>query len=140
MAKTSPTQLTTITLRLPWPPAINHYWRHVVIRGSVRVLLSAAGRRYRDDVLAAVLDQIEPAMRGGRLAVSLEFVMPDRRKRDIDGVIKAVLDAMQHACVYVDDNQIDHLIATRLHVESPGCVDVVIEELAAADAAKERER
>lgn len=118
----------TIALRLPWPPTVNLYWRSIVIKGSVRVLISQAGRQYREDVLAAVLDQIVPCAIGGRLAVSIECIMPDRQKRDLDNLTKGVLDSLAHALVFVDDSQIDELIVRRLHVEPPGCVDVTIQQ------------
>jgi len=65
----------------------------------------------------------------GRLMVSIELTMPDKRKRDIDNHIKAILDALQHSGVFKDDEQIDLLRVRRLHVEPPGCCDVVITEL-----------
>jgi crossover junction endodeoxyribonuclease RusA len=38
---------------------------------------------------------------------------PDRRRRDLDNIQKALLDSLEHAGVYADDNQIDLLIARR---------------------------
>lgn len=115
-----------ISLRLPYPPSANHYRTHA--RG--RWFLSAAGKAYHSDVTAVVLDELgqhEPLK--GRLAVQLEFIMPDRIKRDLDNVLKIVFDALEAANVFEDDKQIDHLIVKRLHVEPPGAVDVIIEEL-----------
>ena len=43
-------------------------------------------------ILAAM--HIQPI--GGRLAVQVEVFPPDNRRRDIDNVFKALLDAMQH--------------------------------------------
>jgi len=42
----------------------------------------------------------------GSLAVDVEIHPPDRRRRDIDNVLKALLDALQHGGAYHDDNQI----------------------------------
>ena len=42
---------------MPWPPSVNSYWRSIVIGGSPRVLISRAGRQYRVDVQAAVLER-----------------------------------------------------------------------------------
>jgi Holliday junction resolvase RusA-like endonuclease len=40
-----------------------------------------------------------------------------------------VLDALQHAGAFADDEQIDELRVKRLHVEPPGACDVTIVEL-----------
>lgn len=107
--------------RLDYPPTVNHYWR--VWNG--RPILSAKGRAYR-----TAAEEFRPAIPlSSRLAVSLQLTMPDRRKRDIDNVAKAVLDAIGHAGLWNDDCQVDRLLIERVAVEPPGCVDVIIEEL-----------
>ncbi len=45
----------------------------------------------------------------GRLAVEVEVFPPDNRRRDVDNVIKALLDALQHGGAYLDDSQIVRL-------------------------------
>jgi crossover junction endodeoxyribonuclease RusA len=61
--------------------------------------------------------------------VSLELIEPDRRRRDIDNVAKAVLDACGHAGIWEDDSQVSKLYIARAGIEKPGCVDVIIEQL-----------
>jgi crossover junction endodeoxyribonuclease RusA len=95
------------TLVLPYPPSVNHYWRHV----GPRVLLSRQGRVYRDAVTLAVYQQGAPRLTG-RLSLTLLVRCPDRRARDLDNMLKATLDALAYAGVYASDSQID-----RLHVE-----------------------
>jgi len=41
--------------------------------------------------------------------VRVEVYPPDNRRRDIDNVQKALLDAMQHGGAYADDSQIVRL-------------------------------
>jgi len=48
-----------------------------------------------------------------RLSVFIEAFPPDKRKRDLDNVLKSLLDALQHAGVYADDCQIDRLSIIR---------------------------
>ena len=110
-----------ISFRLDYPPSVNHYWKS--FRGMVT--LSAAAKAYR----AAAADYALPAPLQGRLAVSLELLMPDNRRRDIDNTAKAILDAIGHAGIWRDDCQIDRLVIQRVGVEPPGSVDVIIEEL-----------
>jgi crossover junction endodeoxyribonuclease RusA len=64
----------------------------------------------------------------GRLHVTLTAYPPDRRRRDIDNLAKSVLDAMQHAGVYLDDSQIDRLTIIRAEVEKGGIIVAKVEE------------
>jgi crossover junction endodeoxyribonuclease RusA len=108
-----------VRLYLPFPPSLNRYWRHVTIKGSVRVLLSREGRLYRKAVEAAVWEaRVKPI--GGRLAVTLLVRCPDRKVRDLDNLCKAVLDALAHAGVYADDGQIDQLTIRRMLPKAGG--------------------
>jgi crossover junction endodeoxyribonuclease RusA len=127
-----------ITLELPWPPSVNHYWRHVIMGGKkpvVRNLISADGRAYKRSVGQAVLEQTigrqrkhKPFM--GRVHVVLTLYPPDRRQRDIDNSTKAVLDALTDAKVWRDDSQVDDLHITRGPVERGGRAVVHIREVA----------
>ena len=115
-----------ISIRLPYPPSVNNYWRHS--RG--RHYISTAGKQYRENVMAAVLSEFgvtDPLL--SRLGVLIELTMPDRRRRDVDNVCKAILDAMQYAGIYCDDYQIDDLHVRRVGVSSPGADDVIVQEL-----------
>jgi crossover junction endodeoxyribonuclease RusA len=89
---------------LPYPPSINHYWRRV----GPRTLISREGRRFRERVMA-ILAAIRVQPIAGRLAVQVEIYPPDNRRRDIDNVQKALLDAMQQGGAYRDDSQIVRL-------------------------------
>lgn len=90
--------------RLPFPPSINHYWRRV----GQRTLISRQGRAFRENVIAAVFEQGRTKI-VGRLAVTIEVYPPDRRRRDLDNLTKSTLDALAHAGVFDDDEQIDEL-------------------------------
>lgn len=114
-----------IRLELPYPPTVNTYWRHV----GNKVLISRDGRRYRADVLGTVLIANPPRPLLGRLSVVAELYPPDCRKRDLDNVWKALLDAMKHARVYEDDGQIDHLEIARCERRAGGLVVVVVSQL-----------
>lgn len=117
-------------LVLPWPPSVNSYWRSIVIGGSPRVLISRAGRQYRVDVQAAVLERfglLRPTR--ARLLVAIGAHPPDRRSRDLDNLCKGILDSLTHARVWEDDSQIDGLLIVRREVAAPGRVEVRIERL-----------
>lgn len=117
-----------VTLRLPWPPSTNHHWRTRIVGRRAMVFVSEEGKRFRVAVLAAWL--AEPRERlTGRLAVEILATMPDRRARDVDNIVKATLDALQHAGVFGDDNQVDRLTIARAGVEPPGWIEVRLSRL-----------
>lgn len=115
--------------RLPWPPSVNVYWRTGTARNGIPMTyLSARAKEFRKAVAESVtLYKCHPLT--GRLAVSIELTAPTRRKFDLDNFCKSTLDALMHAGVFADDEQIDELRVSRLHVESPGACDVTITEL-----------
>lgn len=100
-------------IELPYPPSINHYWRRV----GPRTLISREGRRFRRDVMAILAAMgIEPL--AGKLAMHIVVFPPDNRRRDIDNVQKALLDALEHGGAYGDDSQI-----VKLTIEKGDTVD-----------------
>ena len=112
---------------LPWPPSMNHYWRRV----GPRTLISREGRTFRTSVCALLGGggpRKPPA--GGRIALTMDAFPPDRRRRDLDNLIKATADALQHAGVYEDDSQIDILLVCRREPDRPhGHIEICVEEL-----------
>lgn len=115
-------------LTLPYPPALNRYYRHVAIRGQPRTLISEAGREYRERVRRTVGPVVTHT---DRLAVSVLIYPPDRRRRDLDGVHKALLDTLTHAGVWADDSLIDWLTTLRGPCVLGGSVVVRVEPIPA---------
>ena len=91
-----------IELTMPWPPSVNRYWR--TFQG--RMIISAEGRSYRKAVADQVLIQRGAKHYEGKLRVVIEAWRPDKRKRDLDNLLKAVLDSLTHAGVWADDGLI----------------------------------
>jgi len=115
--------VAAVTLQLPWPPSVNHYWRRV----GRNTLISREGRAYR-----VAVKHLAGGHRRlcGRLAVDIRATPPDRRRRDLDNLPKAILDSLEHAGLFEDDGQIDRLFIRRDVPEKPGWVTVRVEELA----------
>ena len=112
-----------IEVELPFPPSVNHYYRRV----GPRTLISREGRRFREKV-TSVLAALGLRPMTGPLEVHVEIYPPDRRRRDIDNVQKALLDALTHGGAYADDSQIDRLVVERQAVVEDGRVIVKIKE------------
>lgn len=111
---------------LPWPPSNNTYYRRV----GAKTLISEKGRQYTRAVtqLCAVA---RLARREGRLQVVITACPPDRRQRDLDNMLKGLLDALTHGGAWVDDSQIDDLRIVRGPVTTGGTVSVEIQEIPA---------
>ena len=109
---------------LPWPPTVNTYWRRV----GNKTLISRAGRQYRDyaESQAYEMDRRQWPLKG-RLQVVINAYPPDKRRRDLDNILKALLDALGHIGLYQDDSQIDRIEVIRCPMG--GYVDVKIEEI-----------
>lgn len=117
-----------ISLTLPWPPSVNHYWRSAVIKNHVQVYISQEGKRYRKSVETEVWVKRLPKLLG-RLKIAIVANPPDRRTRDLDNLLKALFDALAHAGVYGTDAQIDEVVIRRGIPMTDGEVRVEIEEL-----------
>lgn len=112
---------TYIQLTLPWPPSVNHYWGQ---SGKQRFI----GKRGKDFRLAV---SEECAINGinaleGRLAMHVALFPPDKRKRDVDNILKSLLDACEHAGCYESDSQIDELHVIRQQPRPGGGCTVII--------------
>jgi Holliday junction resolvase RusA-like endonuclease len=110
-------------LELPYPPSVNHYWRRV----GARTLISRGGRAFRTEVCSLLAAYgVRPLE--GPLIIDIRIYPPDRRRRDIDNVQKALLDALAHGGAYHDDSQITRLTIERHEIISGGKVTVRLKE------------
>jgi len=122
----------TVSLDLPWPPTVGNYWIHYVARGRggksiVKMVVGKRGQQFRAQVAQAVRERwpkLKPTTR--RVEVLIVATMPDRRKRDLDNLMKATLDALSHAGLWEDDSQIDELRISRGSVQKPGGLEVYV--------------
>lgn len=113
-----------MVIELPWPPSVNHYWR----RQGARYFVSSKGKAYRDTVYYLCAENRGLFRLNQRLFVTIQAFPPDRRRRDLDNILKSLLDSLQYAQVYEDDSQIDHLTIKR-NSSNDGKVIVTITEL-----------
>lgn len=112
-----------IEITLPWPPSVNHYWR----MWQGRMVIGTKGREYRKAVSDLVMIHKGTRSIEGKVKMTIEAFRPDNRRRDLDNLLKAVLDALGHAGVYHDDSLVVDL---RIYwaPEIGGMLKVKIEE------------
>lgn len=111
-------------LTLPFPPSVNTYWRNT----RKGVLISASGRCFRSNALAAVMEQLKrrPQPITGNVEVSVLLFPPDKRQRDLDNYLKALFDSLTHAGVWGDDKQIKRFTVEWGVQVKKGKVDITI--------------
>ena len=114
-----------IKLTLPAPPTVNTYYRRNKGQG---MHISPRGKQYRADVMQ-ICAQANVKPFTGRLALKIGYAPPDRRKRDIDNIIKAVQDSLAYGGCMLDDEQVDDLHVVRLPVEKFGAAIIELSEI-----------
>ena len=98
--------MTEITITLPLPPSMNHYWRRV----GRKTLISAKGREFKADCeTMAKMQRVEKF--DGEVAVDATIYMA-RLGCDLDNRIKPLLDAL-NGIAYDDDGQVSEIRMVR---------------------------
>ncbi len=118
-------------LTLPFPPSVNTYWR-APNKGKLkgRHLISEAGRRFQSEACAAIIDQLRrlPKPSSSLCAVEIMLYPPDNRR-------KGLLDALTHAGVWEDDNQVKRMLVESAPIVAKGKVEIKISKYYPAGAA-----
>lgn len=100
---------------LPWPASVNALYRSV--GGRVRV--SEAARSWKAQAMAVLNSSRCTGVSwplAGRLGVVIEAWSPNQRARDLDNLIKVVLDS-GNQLLWQDDAQIDDIRIVRMGVD-----------------------
>jgi crossover junction endodeoxyribonuclease RusA len=90
---------------LAWPPSNNNLY--TVARG--RKILSEEGRAYRDAAIMQIASQRTVGRMAGHVSVRIIAYPPDRRRRDLDNLLKMPLDCLVKSGVISDDSMIHSL-------------------------------
>ncbi len=112
-------------LILPFPPSFNGYWRNL----NNRTVISKPGRQFRTNAIVAVYEQLKCKPKAITHHVSIAVVLypPNNIKRDLDNYLKAGLDALTHARVWVDDSQVKKIDIEWGEVVKDGKMEIAIE-------------
>ena len=85
------------------PISANHIWR--TYRG--RTVRSVAYNQFERDFILLSPRAVERC--AGEVEVKLEFFLKDKRRRDLDNMIKPTIDCLTHLGCWNDDSQITRL-------------------------------
>ena len=113
-------------LMLPWPPTVNHSTRP---NGRGGRYLTDEHKVFRLLVLNAATKAGARKKLKGRISVSIIAIPPDARQRDLDNIVKGLLDSLQAAAVFENDNQVDHIEISRVRGPQKGTVFVTVREI-----------
>ena len=94
-----------MTRLTPWPPSVNRYYRNV----SGVTKISAEGRAYRAAVVNLLAEHARCRRWPGWWWVDIERTCRTARRRDLDNLLKGLLDALTHAGLWLDDSQVADL-------------------------------
>lgn len=112
-----------IKLILPFPPSCNHYYGN---RRNGQRYIKQSGKAFRGVVLYEVLAAKAANNISSPIKMRIDVYPPDKRRRDIDNINKALLDALENSGVYQDDSQIVRLTMTKYEPVKGGKVIVYI--------------
>ena len=107
-------------IKLPYPPTVNNYY--TIARG--RKILSKKGRVYKAE--AALKASMQSGPIKGPYSVFIRARCPDRRRRDLDNIVKIILDSLVESGIITDDGDIDDLRITRFNPIKGGSVEVLV--------------
>nr|ELR5167183.1 RusA family crossover junction endodeoxyribonuclease [Providencia rettgeri] len=115
---------SSITLIPPFPPSVNACWRNI----NGKTLISAKGRAFRANAAAAIYEQLRkrPKAITEHVSVIVKMYPPTKHRRDIDNYLKAPFDALTHAGVWNDDDQVKHADITWCEVVKDGRFEIEI--------------
>ena len=127
------------------PPSVNHYYQRnkfggIRVGDDVKVFRERVASWYYHITTAKKIDSRKVLYPDGKLDVTITAYFPDNRKRDIDNILKATLDAITHIRDYKicespwsDDSQIYKLTVVKVlrkdHNYNDGCVDIMIKAI-----------
>lgn len=106
--------MSAIHLELPFPPSVNGIWRGG--KGG-RHFLSPKYKAWKQAAGLLARAQSKASIKGP-FCVSLTAVRPDKRRRDIDNIIKPAVDLLV-ACGFVEDDSLMHRVSATWTVFGP---------------------
>ena len=113
-----------ISIALPFPPSVNRLWRATKGGGVYR---SPKYTEWRTRALWEAMAQAKRQKIDGPYKLTVLAVRPDKRKRDLDNLLKAISDCLVSAKV-IESDHLCEWIEARWVKEGPECL-VIIESL-----------
>lgn len=87
-----------VEIVIPRPPSVNRLWR----MGNGRMYRSAEYVGWLNKCMVLAKEKKFPSILG-KYKLMIRVARPDKRRRDIDNIVKAASDFLQHAGIVQDD-------------------------------------
>jgi len=128
-----------IELELPWPPSVNNYKQigRMITTANGKLLQtrknSPETNRYYYEAWVKIR-----ALRGqdglklplsAMISIEVDAYPPDNKKRDLDNILKVLLDSLVRGGLIVDDSQVARLLVERKAIIPQGKVIIRVTEL-----------
>ena len=108
------------------PPSVNHYTMRSKSGG---VTLTEASREFKRMAYQSLAPYAPKKPSEKRIALEVTLHPSTKRKFDIDNRNKLILDALEEARFFFDDEQVDEIHVKRGEIVAGGRVDIVLCEL-----------
>jgi crossover junction endodeoxyribonuclease RusA len=113
----------TLTISLSYPPSVNANYRAV----AGRTILSKKYREWKRTAGLEIMAQRAKPVHGP-VAIDIALKAPDKRRRDIDNPLKALIDALkENLIIDADDNTVLRSISARWVETGEPCVVTIAE-------------
>jgi len=128
-----------IELELPWPPSVNNYKQvgRMITTANGKLLQtrknSPETNRYYYEAWVVIRsykfshDVKLPI--SATISLEVDVFPPDSRKRDLDNILKVLLDSLVRGGLIVDDSQVARLLVERKAIIPQGKVIIRVTEL-----------
>lgn len=108
-----------IRYSLPYPPSVNGLFFNAT-KGRRK---TAAYREWLEAAGWQIAEQGRQRIRG-HVSISVALVKPDKKRRDLDNLLKPVIDLLVEMGV-IDDDSLVQRISVQWVSEGPGCAVIV---------------
>lgn len=99
----------SVLLHIPvLPPPTNALWRY----GRGHMYSTPRYKDWQREAKEYITEQANGAIINGPFTVSVTAARPDKRKRDLDGILKPLLDILQ-SCGVIENDEHCELISAR---------------------------
>lgn len=112
-----------IRLTLPYPISANNYWRSIIAKGRVMVLVSKEAKQYKN-AIALIAGSVVKTPIVGPVSATYRVYRP-QKSGDLSNRIKVLEDALEGVC-YENDSQIVEMHAFRYYDKSNPRVELIL--------------
>ena len=105
--------MTPLKFYIPYPPSVNHLYD---FRGRTK-FIGEKGKLFFSEVSELAMYWKIQKRISCQIKMDIKVFLPDKRKRDIDNVLKATFDSLQKSNIIEDDRLICQLMIEKVGID-----------------------